>query len=101
MVIVAQLVRALVCGTRGRRFEPGLSPKTPRKGVFLFDFIHFGIRFVKMKKTKPTVMFTLFKSPPKFPVVKPVNIRQIQNYLRKFEESIKASEEIQKEAMHS
>ena len=46
-------------------------------------------------------MFTLFKSPPKFPVVKPVNIRQIQNYLRKFEESIKASEEIQKEAMHS
>jgi hypothetical protein len=27
MVIVAQLVRALVCGSRGRRFEPGLSPK--------------------------------------------------------------------------
>lgn len=30
MVIVAQLVRALVCGTRGRRFEPGLSPKAPQ-----------------------------------------------------------------------
>ena len=29
MVIVAQLVRALVCGTRGRRFEPGLSPQKP------------------------------------------------------------------------
>tara|TARA_B100000795_G_scaffold256529_1_gene229046 strand:- start:740 stop:970 length:231 start_codon:yes stop_codon:yes gene_type:complete len=27
MVVVAQLVRALVCGTRGRRFEPGLPPK--------------------------------------------------------------------------
>ena len=26
MVIVAQLVRALVCGTRGRGFEPRLSP---------------------------------------------------------------------------
>tara|TARA_R100000935_G_scaffold42899_1_gene65146 strand:+ start:2445 stop:2567 length:123 start_codon:yes stop_codon:yes gene_type:complete len=27
MVVVAQLVRALVCGTRSRRFEPGLPPK--------------------------------------------------------------------------
>ena len=26
MVIVAQLVRALDCGSRGRRFEPDLSP---------------------------------------------------------------------------
>ena len=26
MVIVAQLVRASVCGTEGRRFEPGHSP---------------------------------------------------------------------------
>ena len=26
MVVVAQLVRALVCGTKGRRFEPGLPP---------------------------------------------------------------------------
>lgn len=26
MVVVAQLVRALVCGTRGRRFESGLPP---------------------------------------------------------------------------
>lgn len=28
MVIVAQLVRAPDCGSGGRRFEPGLSPKT-------------------------------------------------------------------------
>lgn len=27
MVVVAQLVRALVCGTRSRRFEPGLPPR--------------------------------------------------------------------------
>ncbi len=27
MVVVAQLVRALVCGTRGRGFEPHLPPK--------------------------------------------------------------------------
>ncbi len=26
MVSVAQLVRALDCGSRGRRFDPGLSP---------------------------------------------------------------------------
>jgi len=46
-------------------------------------------------------MFTLFKSSPKFPVVKPVNILQIKNYLSKFEESIKTCEELQKEAVHS
>lgn len=27
MVDVAQLVRVLVCGTKGRRFEPGLPPR--------------------------------------------------------------------------
>lgn len=27
MVVVAQLVRASVCGTESRRFEPGLPPK--------------------------------------------------------------------------
>jgi hypothetical protein len=36
MVIVAQLVRALVCGTRGRRFEPGLSPKPLNSRGFVF-----------------------------------------------------------------
>ncbi|MCU0401591.1 MAG: hypothetical protein MUE75_11405 [Algoriphagus sp.] len=46
-------------------------------------------------------MFTLYKTSPKFPIVKPVNIRQIQNYLSKFEESLKAFEEVQKEAVHS
>lgn len=34
MVVVAQLVRALVCGTKGRRFEPGLPPK-----IKAFQFI--------------------------------------------------------------
>ena len=29
MVIVAQLVRASDCGSEGRRFEPGQSPKNP------------------------------------------------------------------------
>ncbi len=45
-------------------------------------------------------MFILFKSSPKFPVVKPVNIKQIQNYFSKFEESLKTFEEIQKESIH-
>ena len=38
MVVVAQLVRALDCGSRGRRFETGLPPfKNPSRyrGVFL------------------------------------------------------------------
>ena len=38
MVVVAQLVRALDCGSRGRRFEPGLPPSKAfaqmRKGFF-------------------------------------------------------------------
>jgi hypothetical protein len=46
-------------------------------------------------------MFTLFKSSPKFPEVKPVNIRQVKNYLMKFEESLRTFEEIQKETIHS
>lgn len=30
MVVVAQLVRALVCGAGGRRFETGHPPKTQK-----------------------------------------------------------------------
>lgn len=36
MVVVAQLVRASVCGTESRRFEPGLPPK--RKASCLGSF---------------------------------------------------------------
>ena len=38
-VDVAQLVRALDCGSRGRRFEPGLPPKKIKplqRGFFIF-----------------------------------------------------------------
>lgn len=53
-VIVAQLVRALVCGTRGRRFEPGLSPKTPlSEGFCFFIPARVGTAFDKTEKTKP------------------------------------------------
>ena len=38
-VIVAQLVRALDCGSRGRRFEPGQSPGIPAEKRE-FSFIH-------------------------------------------------------------
>lgn len=50
MVIVAQLVRALVCGSRGRRFEPGLSPKKTllNRGVLFYKpFAVNGIFFVE------------------------------------------------------
>lgn len=35
MVVVAQLVRVLVCGAEGRRFEPGQPPKI-KKILILF-----------------------------------------------------------------
>ena len=41
MVVVAQLVRALDCGSRGRRFETGLPPKknpSRYRGVFFFTY---------------------------------------------------------------
>ncbi len=40
MVVVAQLVRASVCGTEGRGFETHLPPKKPRLiWAFLFSLI--------------------------------------------------------------
>jgi hypothetical protein len=44
-------------------------------------------------------MFTLFKSSPKFPKLNPVNLKTVQLYLVKFEESIKNFEELQKESL--
>ncbi len=45
MVVVAQLVRVLVCGAEGRRFEPGQPPKTQKlrrnSKLFLFDKAFF------------------------------------------------------------
>lgn len=46
-------------------------------------------------------MFVLFKTPPKFPVVKPVNIGLTKNYLIKFEESLRIFDEVQQESLHS
>lgn len=39
-VDVAQLVRALDCGSRGRRFEPGLPP-VKNKSLFLEAFLFY------------------------------------------------------------
>jgi hypothetical protein len=44
-------------------------------------------------------MFTLFKASPKFPKVKPVNLKFVQLYMTKFEESLKNFEELQKESV--
>lgn len=38
MVVVAQLVRALDCGSRGRRFEPGLPPKEKKLSELFGNF---------------------------------------------------------------
>ena len=44
MVVVAQLVRVLVCGAEGRRFEPGQPPrnaKASRKLEAFFVYVLF------------------------------------------------------------
>lgn len=47
MVVVAQLVRVLVCGAEGRRFEPGQPPKNKKNPDFIQDFLVLSlIRFV-------------------------------------------------------
>ncbi len=52
MVVVAQLVRASVCGTEGRRFEPGHPPKKAKASkkfeAFFVSIIQ--IHFVRFKK---------------------------------------------------
>lgn len=48
MVVVAQLVRVLVCGAEGRRFEPGQPPrnaKASKKFEAFFVCIVFGNLF--------------------------------------------------------
>jgi hypothetical protein len=44
-------------------------------------------------------MFTLFKSSPKFPKLNPVNLKTVQLYFVKFEESLKNFEELQRESL--
>ena len=60
MVIVAQLVRALVCGAGGRGFESHQSP-IKKKGVdikstpFLFKWVTDGIRTHDPRHHKPVL----------------------------------------------
>jgi hypothetical protein len=51
MVVVAQLVRASVCGTEGRRFEPGLPPKALQKcKAFFMRYSQISIFFIHLLK---------------------------------------------------
>lgn len=52
MVIVAQLVRVLVCGSRGRGFEPRLSPTETLliEGFFCFILLIFYLAIVHFGK---------------------------------------------------
>lgn len=77
-------------------------PKIPQiEGFFLLNGVHLAQHLRNWVYLNQLEMFTLFKSSPKFPVLKPVNIGMAKNYLKKFEESLKIFEEIQKEALHS
>lgn len=64
MVVVAQLVRASVCGTEGRRFESGLPPKSKSlsemKGFFCE--LQYKLLFIRMKEKSCVPTFKLFFS---------------------------------------
>lgn len=45
MVDVAQLVRVLDCGSRGRRFKPGLPPQ---KKSLLRDFFYIHTQYLEL-----------------------------------------------------
>lgn len=46
-------------------------------------------------------MFTLFKPTKNFPEIKNINLKAIQMYMVKFEESLKNLDEFQKESLKS
>jgi hypothetical protein len=52
MVVVAQLVRALDCGSRGRRFETGLPPHKKRV-AYVTLFLLLMERFSRKKNRYP------------------------------------------------
>ncbi len=45
MEVVAQLVRASVCGTEGRGFETRLPPKVPKRDFFFITLLRSRVRF--------------------------------------------------------
>ena len=53
MVVVAQLVRALDCGSRGRRFETGLPPY--KKGLHCNPFFVVDGKLFLERKTETNV----------------------------------------------
>ena len=83
MVVVAQLVRVVVCGAAGRRFEPGQPPRISKAPSFLGAFFVFkslfrfapsvrpevsvlesGFRFIPLRsicRLKPRVRFQVIK----------------------------------------
>ena len=58
MVVVAQLVRASVCGTEGRRFESGLPPKI--KGLFYRPFFVDKSQYFKINFAFDKIYFDKF-----------------------------------------
>ena len=50
MVVVAQLVRASVCGTEGRGFEPHLLPKLQSPLLNEWAFLYIFIKEIQIRK---------------------------------------------------
>ena len=70
MVVVAQLVRALVCGTRGRGFEPHLPPRENarhKSAGYFFALPPSSLERERKKLTPPPEAGGAFslKAPPK------------------------------------
>ena len=57
MVVVAQLVRALDCGSRGRRFEPGLPPKSKASLFGEAFFVSYGFIKTLLKRVIRAIIY--------------------------------------------
>ena len=66
MVNVAQLVRALVCGTRGRGFEPHLSPSIEDDQYFRLSSFLLSVLFLFLSRQK---------------LLSALNVYDVENYI--------------------
>ena len=87
MVVVAQLVRALVCGAGSRRFEPGHPPKNAKALIYRGFFCLYN--FLEMKKIFLLLLFplvTLAQTDATIDKTIKLKVAIMQNFVAKGEE---------------
>ena len=60
MVVVAQLVRASVCGTEGRGFEPHLPPRNKALSILIRLFLWLYVKGKKVRNCNYEPFFTCY-----------------------------------------